>query len=148
MNRLAIFLLALLSTCLPLPAAAAPTADQINLNIGTPAVMALRHSLAQRQSRLIRFYEAGIMGLDINGMVKVRDQEKLDRQHLTVRQAAGKTIDQENPDRNSLIYAIAEAHGGKEAVPVVREMMAKRWREQFKSGWWLEDENGVWHQKP
>ena len=63
MNRLAILLLALLSTCLPLAAAAAPTADQINVNIGTPAVMALRHSLAQRQSRLIRFYEAGIMGI-------------------------------------------------------------------------------------
>jgi hypothetical protein len=148
MNRLAILLLALLSTCLPLPAAAAPTADQINLDIGTPPVIAVRHSLAQRQSRLIRFYEAGIMGLDINGMVKVRDQERLSQQHLSVQQAAGKTIDQENPDRNSLIYAIAEAHGGKDAVPVVREMMAKRWREQFKSGWWLQDEKGVWHQKP
>jgi serine/threonine protein phosphatase PrpC len=111
-------------------------------------VIAVRHSLAQRQSRLTRFYEAGIMGLDINGMVKVRDQERLSQQHLSVQQAAGKTIDQENPDRNSLIYAIAEAHGGKEAVPVVREMMAKRWREQFKSGWWLQDEKGVWHQKP
>jgi hypothetical protein len=148
MNRLAILLLALLSTCLPLPAAAVPTADQINLDIGTPPVIAVRHSLAQRQSRLIRFYEAGIMGLDINGMVKVRDQERLSQQHLSVQQAAGKTIDQENPDRNSLIYAIAEAHGGKDAVPVVREMMAKRWREQFKSGWWLQDEKGVWHQKP
>ena len=27
-------------------------------------------------------------------------------------------------------------------------MLAKRWREQFKSGWWLQDEKGVWHQKP
>lgn len=128
--------------------AAPPTPDQINLDIGTPPVIALKHALTQRQSRLIRFYEAGIMGLDINGMVKVRDQERLNRQHLAVQQAAGKTIDQENPDRNSLIYAIAESHGGKEAVPVVREMMAKRWREQFKSGWWLEDEKGNWFQKP
>lgn len=144
------FLLSLAAASLiSLPAfAAAPTPEQINLDIGTPPVIAVRHSLAQRQSRLIRFFDAGIMGLDINGMVKVRDQERLSRQHLNVQQAAGKTIDQENPDRNSLIYAIAEAHGGKEAVPVVREMMAKRWREQFKSGWWLEDEKGVWHQKP
>lgn len=128
--------------------AATPTPDKINLDIGTPPVIAVKHALAQRQSRLIRFYEAGIMGLDINGMVKVRDQERLSRQNLAVQQAAGKTIDQENPDRNSLIYAIAEAHGGKEAVPVVREMMAKRWREQFKSGWWMEDEKGNWFQKP
>ncbi len=141
--------LAAAASLMTLPAAAAaPTPDQINLDIGTPPVIAVKHSLAQRQSRLIRFYDTGIMGLDINGMVKVRDQERLNRQHLSVQQAAGKTIDQENPDRMSLIYAIAEAHGGKDAVPVVREMMAKRWRAQFKSGWWLEDENGVWHQKP
>jgi hypothetical protein len=141
--------LAAAASLMTLPAAAAaPTPEQINLDIGTPPVIAVKHSLAQRQSRLIRFYDAGIMGLDINGMVKVRDQERLNRQHLSVQQAAGKTIDQENPDRMSLIYAIAEAHGGKDAVPVVREMMAKRWRAQFKSGWWLEDENGVWHQKP
>ncbi|HEX5802750.1 MAG TPA: DUF1318 domain-containing protein [Azospira sp.] len=128
--------------------AAPPPPSQINLDIGTPPVIAVRHSLAQRQSRLIRFFDAGIMGLDINGMVKVRDQERLSRQHLSVQQAAGKTIDQENPDRMSLIYAIAEAHGGKEAIPVVKEMMAKRWREQFKSGWWMEDEQGNWIKKP
>ena len=128
--------------------AAAPTPDQINLDIGTPPVIIMRHALAQRQSRLIRFFEVGIMGLDIDGMVKVRDQERLSRQNVAVQQAAGKLIDQENPDRNSLIYAIAEAHGGKEAIPVVRKMMAKRWRDEFKSGWWLEDEKGQWTQKP
>ena len=128
--------------------AAAPTPDQIILDIGTPPVIIMRHALAQRQSRLIRFFEVGIMGLDIDGMVKVRDQERLSRQNVAVQQAAGKLIDQENPDRNSLIYAIAEAHGGKEAIPVVRKMMAKRWRDEFKSGWWLEDEKGQWTQKP
>ena len=148
MKRLLLALAAAISlTSLP-ALAAPPTPSQINLDIGTPPVIAVRHSLAQRQSRLIRFFDAGIMGLDINGMVKVRDQERLSRQHLSVQQAAGKTIDQENPDRMSLIYAIAEAHGGKEAIPVVKEMMAKRWREQFKSGWWMEDEHGNWIRKP
>lgn len=128
--------------------AAPPTPDKINLDIGTPPVIVMRHALTQRQSRLNRFFDAGIMGLDIDGMVKVRDQERLNRQHVAVQQSAGKLIDQENPDRNSLIYAIAEAHGGKEAIPVVRKMMAKRWRDEFKSGWWMEDENGKWTQKP
>jgi len=128
--------------------AAPPTPDQINVDIGTPPVIIMRHALAQRQSRLIRFFDVGIMGLDIDGMVKVRDQERLSRQNVAVQQAAGKLIDQENPDRNSLIYAIAEAHGGKEAIPVVRKLMAKRWRDEFKSGWWLEDEKGNWFQKP
>ncbi len=128
--------------------AAQPAPNQINLDIGTPPVIVMKHALAQRQSRLARFYETGIMGLDIHGMVRIRDEERLSRQHISVQQAAGKLIDQENPDRMSLIYAIAEAHGGKEAIPVVSEMMAKYWRDQFKSGWWLQDEKGNWQQKP
>ena len=137
----------LLLVALALPAgAAAPAPEQINLDIGTPPVIVMRHALAQRHSRLVRFYEAGVMGLDKDGMVKIRDRSKLT--NIALMQAAEKLIDQENPDRNSLIYAIAEAHGGKDAIPVVRPLMAKRWREQFKSGWWLEDEHGNWSQKP
>lgn len=135
------------ASLLPLSAqAAAPATEQINLDIGTPPVIVVRHALTQRQSRLVRFYEAGVMGLDIDGMVKIRDRSKL--HNLALQQAAEKLIDQENPDRMSLIYAIAEAHGGKDKIPVVKEMMAKRWRQEFKSGWWLEDEKGNWSQKP
>ena len=126
--------------------AAPPMPDQINLDIGTPPVIVVKHALAQRYSRLVRFYDAGVMGIDINGMVQIRDYSKLN--NLTLRQTAEKLVDQENPDRNSLVYAIAEAHGGKEAIPVVRPLMEKRWREQVKSGWWLQDENGNWVQKP
>lgn len=129
------------------PAVAAPLMpDQINLDIGTPPVIVVKHALAQRYSRLVRFYDAGVMGIDINGMVQIRDYSKLN--NLTLRQTAEKLVDQENPDRNSLVYAIAEAHGGKEAIPVVRPLLVKRWREQVKSGWWLQDENGNWVQKP
>jgi hypothetical protein len=121
---------------------AAPlTADQVNLDIGTPPIMVAKHTLTQRQSRLVRFYEHGSIGLGYDGMVKLRDAS-----HLTLvqRQTAEKLIDQENPERNSLIFAIAEAHGGKEAIPAVREAQVKRW----KAGWWIEDEKGNWIQKP
>ena len=67
---------------------------------------------------------------------------------LTQSQIAGKLIDQENPERNSLIYAIAEAHGGKEAQPAVRAAQIKRWKDQFHSGWWIEDAQGNWYKKP
>lgn len=118
---------------------------EINLEIGTPPVMVARHALTQRSSRLVRFYEAGIIGLGNDGMVKMRDES-----HLTLvqRQIAEKLIDQENPDRNSLIYALAEAHGGKLAQPAVRAAQVKRWKDQFHSGWWVEDANGSWSKKP
>ena len=124
---------------LAIPATAAPTSSEINLDIGTPPVMVAKHTLAQRSSRLIRFYEAGVIGLGDDGMIKVHDGSRLT---LTQSQIAGKLIDQENPERNSLIYAIAEAHGGKEAQPAVRAAQIKRWKEQFHSGWWMEDAQG------
>ena len=138
------FILVLLA-CLSIPVAAAPGSSEINLDIGTPPVMVAKHTLAQRSSRLIRFYEAGVIGLGDDGMVKIHDGSRLT---LTQRQIAEKLIDQENPERNSLIYAIAEAHGGKEAQPAVRAAQVKRWKDQFHSGWWIEDAQGNWYKKP
>lgn len=142
MNRLLVVLLAFLT----LPAIAAPAPEAINLEIGTPPVIVVKHALAQRTSRLIRFYDAGVMGLGNDGMIKIRDYSKLS--NIKLRQIAEKLIDQENPDRMSLIYAIAEAHGGKDAIPVVRELQVKRWKQQWKSGWWIEDAQGNWALKP
>ena len=130
---------------LVVPAAATPISSEINLDIGTPPVMVAKHTLAQRSSRLIRFYEAGVIGLGDDGMIKIHDGSRLT---LTQRQIAEKLIDQENPERNSLIYAIAEAHGGKEAQPAVRAAQIKRWKDQFHSGWWIEDAQGNWYKKP
>ena len=135
----------LLFLLLSLPLAAAPTSDQINLDIGTPPVVIVKHSLAQRASRLVRFYEAGVIGLGYDGMVKLRDGSRLT---LAQRQIAEKLIDNENPDRNSLIYALAEAQGGQAAEPAARAAHVRRWKEQFHSGWWVEDASGRWSQKP
>ncbi len=130
---------------LSLPALAAPGSEAINLDIGTPPVVVVKHSLAQRTSRLVRFYEAGVLGLGHNGMIKLRDASRL---NLAQRQIAEKLIDNENPDRNSLIYALAEAHGGQAAEPAARQAQVKRWHEQFRSGWWVEDAQGNWSRKP
>lgn len=137
--------LLLLLAFLSLPVSASPTNGQINLDIGTPPVIIVKHSLTQRTSRLIRFLDAGIMGLGNDGMIKLRDDSRLT---LPQRQIAGKLIDGENPDRNSLIYAIAEAHGGQQYEPVARKAQVQRWKERFHSGWWIEDEQGNWSKKP
>lgn len=138
-------LLLTLVACTATAAPPVPSAEQINLDIGTPPVVIVKHSLAQRSSRLVRFYDAGIIGLAYDGMVKMRDDS-----HLTLaqRQIAEKLIDNENPDRNSLIYAIAEAHGGQAWEPAVRAAQVRRWKEQFHSGWWIEDAQGKWSVKP
>ena len=131
--------------CLVSPVLAASEPQTINLVIGTPPVVIVKHSLAQRASRLVRFYEAGIIGLGHDGMVRMRDDSRLT---LVQRQIAEKLIDQENPERNSLIYALAEAHGGQRTEPSARAAQIQRWKDQFHAGWWMRDEQGRWFKKP
>ncbi|MEF8754789.1 MAG: DUF1318 domain-containing protein [Accumulibacter sp.] len=133
--------LLLLLAVLALPVAAAPSPDQVNLDLGTPPVVIVKHGLAQRASRLVRFYDAGIIGLGYDGMVRLRDASRL---NLAQRQIAEKLIDSENPDRNSLIYALAEGHGGQYWEPAVRAAQVQRWKAQWHAGWWIEDAQGQW----
>lgn len=141
MKRFALMLLA----CLALPMEAA-RAEAINLDIATPPVIIVRHAMAQRQSRLVRFHKVGVIGLGSDGMLRIHDSSQLT---LTQRQIAEKLIDHENNDRKSLIFAIADAHEGKQArQDEVRDGLLKRWRSEFKSGWWIQDAQGNWTQKP
>lgn len=141
---------ALLLACLALPVAAAEPAKDaakppINLDIGAPPVIVVRHSLTQRQSRLVRFYEAGEIGLGKDGFIYLRDGTKLS---LAKRQIAEKLIDVENLERKALIQALADSNHRRDAEPEIWELMRERWHKQFKSGWWLRDAEGKWSQKP
>ena len=141
--------LVLLLACLALPVAAAPAKDAtppaINLDIGTPPVVITKHALAQRASRLIRFYEAGEIGLGSDGLIYLREGAKF---KLVKQQIAEKLIDAENAERKTLVFAIADGNGQRDAQPKVWEMMRERWHQQWKSGWWLRDAEGKWSRKP
>ena len=123
--------------------AAADTA--INLDIGTPPVIVVKHSIAQRHSRLVRFYDAGTVGQGDDGDIYIRDSSKMS---LALRQIAEKLVDIENNERRALVVAIADSHGGQAVEPAVREALTRRWESQAKSGWWLRDAQGQWRQKP
>lgn len=139
----------LLLACLALPAlhvlAAEPARESINLDIGAPTVVIVKHSLAQRTSRLVRFYEAGEIGLGKDGLIYLRDDAKMS---LAKRQIAGKLIDVENQERKALIQAVADGNHRRDAEPEVWELMRARWHSQWKSGWWLRDADGKWSRKP
>jgi uncharacterized protein len=146
MKRFALFLLAGLA----FPALAAEPAKDatkppINLDIGTPTVVVVKHSLAQRTSRLVRFYEAGEIGLGQDGLIYLRDNSKMT---LGKRQIAEKLIDVENPERRALIQALADSNGRRNDEAEVWALMRERWHKQWKSGWWLRDAEGKWSKKP
>lgn len=120
-------------------------AEPINIDINTPPTVVVKHAMEQRTSRLIRFYDAGIIGLANDGNVAVRDDSKL---KLVQRQIAGKLVDAENEDRKWLAFAIADSNHKPEAQAEVRTALVKRWREQWKSGWYMQDDQGNWAKKP
>ena len=143
-------LVLLLLVCLAFPVfAAEPVKDAakppINLDIGTPPVVVVKHSLAQRTSRLVRFYEAGEIGLGQDGFIYLRDGVKM---NLMKRQIAEKLIDAENEERKALIQALADSNHRRDAESEVWELMRERWHKQWKSGWWLRDTEGKWSKKP
>jgi hypothetical protein len=135
--------------CLTLPAIDAGAADAaksaINLDIGTPPVVVVKHALAQRTSRLVRFYEAGEIGLGADGLIYLRDDSKMT---LAKRQIAEKLIDAENQERRALIQALADSNHRRDAEAEVWELQRARWQQQWKSGWWLRDTQAKWSRKP
>ena len=140
----------LLIACLALPAIAAETPKDaarppINLDIGTPPVVVVKHSLAQRTSRLGRFYEAGEIGLGVEGFIHLREGVKM---NLVKQQIAEKLIDVENQERRALIQALADSNGRRNDEAEVWELQRARWQQQWKSGWWLRDAQGKWSRKP
>jgi len=126
----------------PTPAAGKPA---INIDLATPPIVVTRHAMAQRTSRLQRFYEAGEIGLGADGLIYLREGSQM---KLVKRQIAEKLIDNENYERKALVFAIADGHGRRDAQPEVWELMHQRWLQQWKSGWWLRDAQGNWSQKP
>lgn len=138
--------IALLIACLALPVSATePAKPTINLDIGTPPVIVVKHSLAQRTSRLVRFYAAGEIGLGSDGLIYLRDGATISPDK---RRIAEKLIDQENPERRALIQALADSNGRRDAEPEIWDLMRSRWHQQWKSGWWLRDAEGKWSRKP
>ncbi len=132
----------LILACAVLPVSAA---EPIKLDIGTPPVVIIRHSITQRYSRLVRFYEAGIIGQGDDGLIYIRDDSRLT---LAQRQIAEKLVDVENGERKDLVFAIADGNGRKDAQPEVWAGLVQRWKSQFKPGWWFRDVQGNWNRKP
>lgn len=144
MNKLLLVL-----SCMALPTLAATAADParapINLDIGAPTVVIVQHSLTQRTSRLVRFYESGEIGLGQDGLNYLRDSSKMT---LAKRQIAEKLIDVDNQERKALIQALADANGRRHDEAEVWQLQRARWQQRWKSGWWLRDAEGKWSRKP
>ncbi len=122
----------------PAAAAAAP----FRTDIANPLTVAIRHSMEQRHSRLVKFYEPGAVGLAKDGMVAaVGDTFKY---KLGTRQIIEKLIDAENSDRRQYFAALSLANGDGNNLTRAQAACLARWRSEVKPGWMMQDDAGVW----
>jgi hypothetical protein len=108
-------------------------------------VVVVKHALAQRTSRLVRFYEAGEIGLGVDGFIYLRDGVQDEPGQASDRGKADRCRESGTP---ALIQALADSNGRRNEEAAVWELQRARWNQQWKSGWWLRDAQGKWSRKP
>ncbi|HTY99281.1 MAG TPA: YdbL family protein [Rhodocyclaceae bacterium] len=117
---------------------------QSNLDISTPAIEQLKHSMAARFPQLKPFLDAGAVGLSRDGAVVLRDSDAVP---LAERQAATNLVAAENIDRAGLYRELARANGNPAWEADIRATFGQRWIERAPKGWWVQNATGSWQQK-
>jgi len=118
---------------------------QIDINVSTPAIRALRKSIEERFPLLKSFYERGSIGINNKGMLEVRDTSGL---NLKEKAELNRMIDQENEERNKLYIEIMRANKlGQENLLQIQKIFANSWRDKSQSGWWIQKDSGEWEKK-
>lgn len=119
---------------------------QIDIEVSTPAIRALKESLKQRFLSLKTFYEMGAIGENNKGLIEIKDTSGL---NLKQKADLNRLLEQENKDRNSLYEEITKANKfGKEMLPDVQRIFANSWRDKSLTNWWIQKDDGEWIRKP
>jgi len=131
-------LVALLDLLVP-----AASAQQVDLDISTSSINAIKASMQARHDQLRPAYDSGAVGLTADGLVRVRDPKAVP---LKDRQRVNRLVADENRDRNALYGEIARANGHPEWEADIRATFARRWIQNARRGWWYQSASG-WRQK-
>jgi len=138
MNNLIRFCFALFVLCVSAAASA-----QVNIEINTPGVVALKQSMQTRHAQLADFYGSGAVGLTSDGLITLRDANAVP---LAARQKVNGLVAAENQDRKALYTEIARANSHPEWEGDIRNTFAQRWIQRAQAGWWVQS-GGSWSKK-
>lgn len=118
---------------------------QIDIEVSTPAIRALKESLKGRFPQLKTYYDMGAIGENNKGLVETRDITGL---NLKQKAEINRLVEQENKDRNALYEEIMKANKfGKEVLPEIQKIFANSWRESSLANWWIQKDTGEWVRK-
>jgi uncharacterized protein YdbL (DUF1318 family) len=119
---------------------------QVDIEISTPSIRALRGSLADRFKSLEGFYRRGALGENNQGYVEIRDQSGL---NLKEKANLRRLVDAENRDRRALYMEILEANNlDRQFLDEVERLFANSWRgKKVVPGTWIQRDDGTWVRK-
>ncbi len=118
---------------------------QVDIDISTPAIRALRDSLAGRFESLKGFYSRGALGENNRGYVEARDQSSL---NLKEKADLRRLVDAENGDRKALYTEILAANNLEPGfLDEVEKIFANSWRKKAVPGSPIQKDDGTWATK-
>lgn len=124
-------------------AVVSPAQAEADLAIDSAEIRQVRASMESRFSALQPLYASGLIGIQADGFLAVRDASSVP---LKDRNQVNKLVAAENADRQKLYQAIANANGHSEWAAQIKSTFAARWISNAQSGWWYQA-SGSWKQK-
>jgi uncharacterized protein YdbL (DUF1318 family) len=119
---------------------------QIDIEVSTPAIRALKQSIKERFPQLRPFYEKKSIGENNKGLLEIKDLAGL---NLKEKADLRRLVEQENKERMDLYTEIMKANKfGPDVLPQIQKIFANSWREKSQPNWWIQNDNGDWVLKP
>jgi uncharacterized protein YdbL (DUF1318 family) len=120
-------------------------AQEVDINITTPTIRALKESIKERADSIKPYMDNGNVGLSNDGLLVIRSKEGL---KLKEKAELTRLIKAENTDREALYAEIAKANNfPPESVSDIKEIFADSWIKKAKAGWLVQDSDGEWSKK-
>lgn len=120
-------------------------AQQIDINVTTPAIRSLIASRKQRYPHLVPLFNAGALGENNRGRVEMRSLKGLS---LRDKARAKALSEQENSDRQQLYKALAKANNiPQNKIQEIATIFSEVNRREASAGWWIQEPDNRWRKK-
>ena len=120
-------------------------ADEIDLNLTTPAIRKLVDSMKARNTQIMQFKDKGVIGETNDGMLAIRNMDGLRGEEI---RTVKRLLRAENSDREALYKELATANKiSLSDVGKIKTVFAKTRKTKARPGHWYQDEKGKWTQK-
>ena len=118
-------------------------AAEPNLDVNTPAIIAIKASMTARHAQLLPHYVSGAVGLTGDAFIAVKDATAVP---LKDRGGINNLVSAENADRAKLYKEIAAGNGHSEWQNDIQNTFAGRWIDKAQAGWYYQS-GGAWVRK-